>query len=161
MGKAHPDTVKPHEPRSRLPGVLHDPGVGRAVLLVGEPAVSARFVRPRLVAALEGEVLHVPVFVLQRLFVRVFEGWRLAVIACWAGEPSLVVEYLQRRVRLVADPGRPRPDPERRGGEYDGTHREFVAGGRVGLFQAEPGLGRLRGYGLLSQRPDTPRPRSS
>src|SRR3712207_3364423 len=46
---AHPDAVQANEPRARTAGVLERPGVRRAVPLVREPALPARFPGPRLV----------------------------------------------------------------------------------------------------------------
>src|SRR3712207_278597 len=124
----HPDPVYAHHPRARPAGVPQDPGVRRAVPLVREPAVPARLLRPRLIGALEGEVLEAPLAVAAIPATHLLGRRRGSVVDGWISEPPPLLEDDQGLFQLSSYAHRPATDRERPGGEHDAAHRELVLG---------------------------------
>jgi hypothetical protein len=91
-GGAHPYPVQAHEPRAGLSPVPQDPGVPRAVPLVGEPPFQARLSHPRLVAALEGEVFEAVLRVSAVPTAQLLDRWGVLMIEDGIPEPASLFE---------------------------------------------------------------------
>src|SRR5215211_2978896 len=112
---ADPDPVHAHKPGVRLAGVPQDPGVSGAVPLVRHPAVPARLLRPRLVGALEGEVLEALLPVAEIPAIHAFDRRRGAMVAGGFFEPSLLAEQRHSLLEFSSYAHRSAPDRERPG----------------------------------------------
>ena len=114
--------------------------MGRAIVRVGEPAVAARLVRPRLVAAFEGEVLHSVALVTELFGGDVVGRGRLGVEVLGFLEPVFLLEQLQGFVYLAGDPTGGRANRLRPGGEDERDHLDLIAGRFGGEFYSHIGL---------------------
>src|SRR5215213_6771247 len=125
-GGAHPDSMHAHEPRARLSLVPQDPGVRRAVPLVGEPAIPARLPCPRLIGTLEGEVLEAVLGVAAAPTAQLLDWRRGPVVDGGLFEPASLLEQGESLLQLPANARRPPADRERPGSEDYGAHRELI-----------------------------------